>query len=73
MLVGSTVASVAQPAMACSVCFGGDANDAMNQGVRAGVLVLLGVAGGVLTGLAGLMIFWVRRASQLRRQAVDSG
>jgi len=54
----------AQPALACSVCFG-DPNSAMGEGVQAGVLVLLGVAGVVLTGLASLLIFWWRRAANL--------
>ncbi len=54
----------AQPALACSVCFG-DPNSAMGQGVQAGVLALLGVAGVVLTGLASLLIFWWWRATHL--------
>ena len=55
----------AQPALACSVCYG-DPNSAMSQGARAGVLVLLGVVGTVLTGLASLLVFWMRRAAQLK-------
>ena len=54
----------AQPALACSVCYG-DPNSAMAQGARAGVLVLLGVVGVVLLGLASLFIFWMRRAANL--------
>ncbi len=54
----------AQSAQACSVCYG-DPNSAMTQGAQAGVLVLLGVVGVVLTGLASLMLFWVRRAANL--------
>ena len=54
----------AHPALACSVCYG-DPNSAMSQGARAGVLVLLGVVGVVLTGLASLFVFWMRRAAQL--------
>ena len=59
----------AQPALACSVCYG-DPNSAMTQGAQAGVLVLLGVIGVVLTGLASLLLFWARRAAKL--QAVSS-
>ncbi len=58
----------AEPVLACSVCYG-DPNSAMHQGAQAGVLVLLGVVGVVLTGLATLLIFWMRRAAQLRRPA----
>ena len=54
----------AQPALACSVCYG-DPNSAMSKGAQAGVLVLLGVVGTVLTGLASLLIFWMRRAANL--------
>jgi hypothetical protein len=54
----------AQPALACAVCYG-DPNSAMTHGAQAGVLVLLGVIGAVLTGFASLLIFWMRRASNL--------
>ncbi len=54
----------AQPALACSVCYG-DPNSAMAQGAQAGVLVLLGVVGVVLTGFGSLLLFWIRRAAQL--------
>ncbi len=57
----------AQPVLACSVCFG-DPNSAMTLGAQAGVLVLLGVVGAVLTGLASLLIFWMRRAAHLKAQ-----
>ena len=53
-----------QPALACSVCYG-DPDSAMSQGIQAGLLVLLGVVVMVLTGIASLMIFWMRRAAYL--------
>jgi hypothetical protein len=56
----------AQSVLACSVCYG-DPNSAMTQGAKAGVLVLLGVVGVVLMGLASLLIFWMRRAANLDR------
>ncbi len=56
----------AQPALACSVCYG-DPNSAMSQGAQAGVLVLLGVVGTVLTGLASMLLFWMRRAAKLEQ------
>ena len=65
ILIGLASLPIAQPVLACSVCFGGDPNSAMNQGVRAGMLVLLGVTGVVLTGLASLLLFWRRRAAKL--------
>ncbi len=68
ILVAVASLLIAQPALACSVCFG-DPGSLMNQGVQAGVLVLLGVVGVVLLGLASVLLFWVRRASQLRSWA----
>ncbi len=64
-LVGLVFYLSAQPALACSVC-AGDPNSALTHGAQAGMLVLLGVIGVVLTGLASLLIFWVRRAANLR-------
>ena len=55
---------IAEPVLACSVCYG-DPNSAMTQGAKAGVLVLLGVVGVVLTGIASLLIFWARRAARM--------
>ena len=60
-----------QPALACSVCYG-DPNSAMTQGAQAGVLVLLGVVGVVLTGLGSLLLFWMRRAAQIEAVAEAS-
>ena len=60
-------------ALACSVC-AGDPNSALSQGAQAGMLVLLGVIGAVLTGLASLLLFWMRRAANLQAlqaQAAD--
>ena len=66
ILIGLASLLIAQPAQACSVCFGGDPGAAMNQGAQAGMLVLLGVVGVVLTGLASVLLFWMRRAAKLR-------
>ena len=71
ILIGVASLLIAQPALACSVCFGGDPNSSMNQGVQAGMLVLLGVIGVVLTGLASLFLFWMRRAAQLEASRVE--
>ncbi len=65
ILIGLASLLIAEPALACSVCFGGDPGSSMNRGVQAGMLVLLGVVGVVLTGLASLLLFWMRRAAQL--------
>ncbi len=65
ILIGLASLLIAHPALACSVCVGADPGSSMKQGLQAAVLVLLGVIGAVLTGLASLMLFWVRRAAQL--------
>ena len=65
ILVCLVVLLSAQPVLACAVCYG-DPNSAMAQGAQAGVLVLLGVVGTVLTGIASLLIFWMRRAARLQ-------
>ncbi len=70
--IGLTTLLIAQPALACSVCSGGDPNSSMNQGVQAGVLVLLGVIGVVLTGLGSLFLFWMRRAAHLEAQVEEA-
>ena len=54
----------AQPALACPVCVG-DPMDPLSQGLRAGMLVLLGVVAVVLTGVASLVLFWMRRAAKV--------
>ncbi len=65
ILIGLVALLSAQPALACSVC-AGDPNSALSQGAQAGMLVLLGVITVLLTGLASLLLYWVRRAAYLR-------
>ncbi len=55
----------AHPGLACPVCIG-DPRDPLSRGLQAGVLVLLGVVAVVLTGLASLLLFWIRRAANLK-------
>ncbi len=69
ILVGVTWLQISKPALACAVCFGGDPNSSMTQGVQSGILVLLGVVCSVLVGFASLAIFWMRRAANLDRLA----
>ncbi len=73
ILTGVAALLSAEPALACSVCAGAP-NSALSQGAQAGMLVLLGVIGVVLTGLASLLLFWMRRAANLQAlqaQAAD--
>jgi len=49
---------------ACSVCFG-DPESPQGQAMKAGILVLLGVIGAVLTAFAGLFLYWMSRSRRL--------
>jgi len=51
---------------ACSVCFG-DPDSTLTKSVIAGVLVLLGVVGFVLSGIATLIFVWVRRVRKMAK------
>ena len=55
---------IAEPALACSVCYG-DPDSGMAKGAKAGVLVLLGVVSMVLLWVGSLLLFWRRRAANL--------
>ena len=70
-LVGAAPALIisswlADGAVACSVCFG-DPDSAMAKGAAAGVVLLAGVAGFVLSAVAGTGLFWIHRARAIRR------
>ena len=64
LLVCLVALLIAQPALACSVCYG-DPDSAMAKGAKAGVLVLLGVVSVVLLWVGSLLLFWRRRAANL--------
>ena len=51
-------------AFACAVCYG-DPNSLQVQGAEAGVLFLLGVIVSVLLSIAGMILFWARRARRI--------
>jgi len=58
-------------ALACSVCFG-PPDSSLTQGAKAGVLILMGVIAAVLSGIAGVALFWARRARTLEsREGFD--
>ena len=57
---------------ACAVCFG-DPNSPLTHGARAAVWVLLGVITFVLLAIAGVAMYWVRRARLLEVQAALRG
>jgi len=65
--VVAVVLATSEPAEACSVCFG-DPNSLMAKGAVMGVVVLLGVVGCVLGGMAGTGIYWIRRGRRLAQE-----
>lgn len=70
----SLILTAADPAWACSVCFGDPGSD-MAKGAAAGVWVLAGVIGAVLAAVAGMSLFWIgrgRRLARLNRGDADS-
>ena len=56
----------ANQALGCAVCYG-DPESPLAKGAVAGVLVLMGVVGFVLLGVAGTGMYWVHRG---RRQVL---
>ena len=66
VVVATAIVSAAPTdAWACSTCFG-DPDSLMAKGTRAGVFVLVGFIGFVLSGVAGVGVFWFHRSRQLR-------
>ena len=59
-----------EAAWGCAVCFGDPDSDTV-QGARAGILILLGVVGTVLTWIVGVALFWIWRVR--RRGAMVNG
>jgi heme/copper-type cytochrome/quinol oxidase subunit 2 len=49
--------------LACATCYG-DPNSSQTQGMNYAILVMLGVTALVLSGVAGIMVHFVRRARQ---------
>ena len=63
------LALMGSDAVACATCFG-DPDSNMAKGVVWGVLVLFGIVGSVLAGVAGVGVFWMQRSRRLNQ--VDS-
>lgn len=70
MLVGATFVlsmTMAGPADACAVCYG-DAESGLTQGVKNGILVLLGIVAVVQIGFVALFLSFRQRARQIAKQ-----
>ena len=51
-------------AWACPICFGGDPDSPIAQGLNWAVFSLLGVTGGVLSGFVGFIFHLMKRSRQ---------
>ena len=60
-LIAIPLLAMSDSVFACSVCFG-DPDSPMTKGAAAGVWVMVGIIGFVLTGIAGTACFWMVRA-----------
>ncbi len=58
-------------ALACATCFG-DPDSNMSKGVVWGVVVLAGIVGFVLAGVAGVGVFWMQRSRRLNQPDTSS-
>jgi hypothetical protein len=59
-LAAVVLLGLANPALACPVCFG-NPNSAQMKGAQAGILALLLVTISVLSGIAGFFFIYLRR------------
>jgi hypothetical protein len=63
-LVFALLALAPSVSEACSVCFG-DGESAQGRAMKAGILVMLGIIGTVLSGFGGLFLYWMSRSRRL--------
>lgn len=59
-----------QSGFACPVCYG-DPQSSMTDGMNMAIVSLLGVTGGVLTGVAAFFLFLRRRLRMLNQRFAD--
>ena len=64
LLVPAGLVLAAGDALACPICFGGDPDSQLAQGMNWAVFLLLGVTGGVLTGFVGFIFHLIKRSRQ---------
>lgn len=60
-----------QVVLACSVCYG-DPDSDMAKGAVAGVFVLFGIIGSVLSWIGGMAVYFTRRARKLAQSDTNS-
>ena len=63
-MVAALVVLAPAAVWACPICFGGDPDSPIAQGVNWAVFTLLGVTGGVLSGFVGFIFHLMKRSRQ---------
>lgn len=58
---------VPQIVSACSVCFGMPSDQSITQGLDMAIIMLIGVTGTVLGGIAAFFIYMIRRGKQIKK------
>ena len=66
-----SLALASQGAWACAACYG-QSDSPMAQGMNAGIYVLLGVIGCVLSGAATFFVFLARRSAAVAKAHQDA-
>tara|TARA_B100000029_G_scaffold511214_1_gene604621 strand:- start:10275 stop:10541 length:267 start_codon:yes stop_codon:yes gene_type:complete len=49
---------------ACSVCFGVSSNQSISKGLDLAIIILIGITGTVLSGIATFFVYLVRRSRE---------
>ena len=62
LIAGAFVLVAPALSWACPICFGGDPDSPIAQGVNWAVFTLLGITGGVLSGFVGFIFHLMKRS-----------
>ena len=58
------ILNIPQLMLACSVCYGANADSPIAQGMNMAIITLLGVTGGVLSGFLGFIYYLWNKGKQ---------
>ncbi len=72
LLASAMVALAPSRSLACPICFGGDPDSQLAQGMNWAVFTLLGITGVVLGGFVGFMFHLLKRSRQALGQEIDT-
>ena len=72
LLASAMVVLARSQSLACPICFGGDPDSQLAQGVNWAVFTLLGITVCVLSGFVGFMFHLLKRSRQALGQDIDT-